>query len=361
MRTVLAIGISALSFSSLVAGKQAAQQFQADASQQYHGEDGSTYKLEGVCTFDERHINCKTATGAENKELGRRLEDYYQQQQLGQYFQLALSFGRKNRLIVFSGAGPNGGFNLSASGDAIATSSQAVQLPGEPSMAWLLVAAVSHSKSVDMTLTPNVGRGLPPGHIEFRDGAATTYNGVTIRLGGAKPAPPFKPVPVKPGQQGDPNNVPQGEPGPHWLYLLQTDTTQSPLTNITYRALDKSGNPIEYVDRKGNAVSALTVVRDSPVPPPGYQPQPLIQYPGLWNAPQYPGPSARAHPRTWRSPLPKYRPLWFWVQFTDRSVFEIFSNLNPSEVGSIEVTGTRPYSVLFKNIPLDPDKTESDD
>ena len=324
MRLKLAVGLICLAAMGVCA--QVATKYDAEITSTYTLPDSSVVKFEGVCRFNDTEISCWDPKGASAPHLAETIGAFYQ----GNSSQdLSFGFRKKNRLIVLSHTGANNGMNLSLADGQYMQTMQTNSGSNSYTLFWGLLKASPDANTARVIVQPGMYPVGQPTRIRFADGVKLDYGGISLELGGAKP---LKPGDDRFGPTYWTNYGGLPQQGKLWNYFLSIRDPQQSRIFFQYTLIDKSGQKIEYVDREGNPVSALTYVKSQPAP----------------SQPNYFPAGNQANPRQ------KYFQAMIQPAGTESDVTILRSNVNPDRVGDMEVSGQKQASLLLKDIPLDP-------
>ena len=262
--------------------------------------DGVTVELEGVCRYDETSVDCWDLNGHEDRDLTAATEQFYG----SDASRLPIWFHRKGRLVAFKSFQTESGTKPStASGMGFGTAYKGGTLD------WMQISSGLHDKTTSLVIPFQQYVPEAPVRIALKAGSVGRGLGRTVQFTGVKA---IGKVPY--------SNSNAPSPDKQWLYSLRFTGHKVALDSIGCSLLDLQGNPIRYADANGNIV---------PDPPPSPSGVPQPDRPGVWDA------SGTGFS-------------------TDALHGDFMFNVNPAQVGFIEITGSRAATVRFKDIPLDP-------
>ena len=310
----ICLGLAAL---AMIGARQAGQDNIPEATKEYDLADGSKITLEGVCSYDMSRLSCWDSSGAPSPTLTSQIQGYYSRE--GQH-DMSFKIGRKNRLVVFSRSGQNSELQLNQpQGDYIETT-QMNNAGDGPRLTWAQIGAGPDASTTSVVVMAQGLMDEKPSQGVFKEGTTFNFHDIQYQIGGAKPAP---------REETDRRaNWARNEQGlKFWNYFFVIKVAQRAAGRRIFHLLDKQGEQIKYVDRDGKPVSEMTYIKENP------------------------SPSVHAY-REDDAKLKYFRVL-FSLTSQERTARAFFSNVNPSEVGFVQVSGNKQTSVLFKDIPLD--------
>jgi hypothetical protein len=173
--------------------------------------------------------------------------------------------------------------------------------------------------------------------IPFKLGSKAKVLDVEYEVG---PTQPYK----VPPRVSNPGGYPGGYPGrwlssagKYWTSLFNVNgATNGGYSLGTFAVYGIDKDPILYVDRNGNPVSAVTYLSDPEPDNSGYE------YDGLSTRPAK---ESKPH---------KYVKALFYQLQSIPGASSYVTNVNPAKIGTIQINYSVIKGILFDNIPLDP-------
>ena len=277
----------------------------------------------GVCDISTEKISCWNMDGDPDAALTSTVTGSLMGGNYGG--EVSFRFGKKNRWLVTDVTGTTnvnvqsldgygGGMQVSRQGDKVL---QLTRITADPSEKTSGVIANFYNLP-----------GPAPIEIPFHEGSKASYGGIDFEIG---PAKEWKPTAQELQRF---NNYGTEAKGKYWKIVFgyaRPTGTSTPYPSFT--VLGKDGKPIHYVDKNGDPVSDLKVLSELPD--------------DASNGPRfYPGNNL---------PNSKYPAATFTLDNQPGlDAANAFSNVNPSQIGSIRVSGTFQFRVQVNGYPLDP-------
>jgi hypothetical protein len=210
-----------------------------------------TIQAVGVCDVKPDTIACWDLDGVKSQEL----EDGFRNE-ISNNREIQFRFGKKNRILAFRRP-QNMGFqyktnpntylygNWTQNGDPV---TEFVRIPAEPS-----------DKQVVVTAQTTI-QGLKDEEIAFKEGTVGQIDGKKLEIGAMQKVVPSK---TPPNSRNYYYNG-QPRPGEGWSVVLGISTKDNESVIWAYTALDSSGQPIRYVDSKGQPITAMKALALEP-------------------------------------------------------------------------------------------------
>jgi hypothetical protein len=308
----------AVMVSGLVMGLIAAPQKEVQTADRVY--EGNGVKLEGlgVCSIAADAVSCWDMDGISSSSLTdtvkARLDDRDNQ---SFYFR----FGRKNRFLVTRMTADSEGKSTYPQSD-LGTFELDQNQGGNLRHTWLCGVAVEPTlATASVKFNINGIPGPAPAKLIAKTGSTVKFGDATYEFGAAKevkPDPRNGNMPVM-----DPN---QQKWGKSYLITIGIQGSEDQVYK-NFAAFDRGGNAIRYVDAKGKIVSPLEYLQENP------------------NSNNYGRPAEGS----------KYRPATLALGGSNvPGAIPLYTNIDPSQIDSISISGTMTKTVELTGFPLDP-------
>jgi hypothetical protein len=259
--------------------------------------------------------------GAPSPSLTDRLKGYLSS---ASYQQFSFQFGKKNRIVMAEITRANGAPNVYLSAPSGGGSFNLNDASNEETTVGVNVSLPVSEMTAAITANMNGMPGPKPVSIPFKLDATAEYDGVRYKIG---PSVEIKvdarnpSIPLFDGAQTSNSKM--------WRIVLGGEPLDQSRAYTTFAPVDKDGKPIQYVDDKGKIVSPIKFLAENPQANSYGIPQTNLQS--------------------------KYRVARISPgQGSVAGAFTLYSNIDPSQIGALQISSTRGRTVTIKGFPLDP-------
>ena len=301
---------------------QTANGWYAEAVRTYTDPSGAKLTQEGACSYDEHVISCWDSDGKPAPNLTAQIVRFFTE---NQHVGLRYAFRQKNRLILFSRSNGLGGMETSEPGGPTTPFIQLTRQASGPTLGFTFASAPPSAAETDFVASLVGMPDGPPVTIPYFVGSRGTYGNSAVEVGdGEIGGPPGGGMNYVIGTFGH-GLAPSQPPVPRaktWSYFVQIDPMPRTPYALSFSAINKKGAPIAYVDSNGR--------------PTTHEPRRTRQ--------QRPNDAVEAG-----------QSFDSYLRFAAArgSVAVLASNIEPSALGAIQISGTHEVRVLFKHIMLD--------
>jgi hypothetical protein len=291
----------------------------------YLGPHVGKIEVLGVCEFGLNSVRCWNTKREDLPSLAERMKAYYL---MNSQQEISYQFGKKNRSVVFRRKTPNAQGPLKFTHYTGPTNEylSVRHLPwngNEPVTEWTRIAVDEDVAETHLhaQLSQAVSGTL---ELPFEEGSKGTLDLMSVAL---KPLALAKPTDFSMRFRGYGDM--SARPGKYWIANYEAKGLYENRLQADWTALDKSGQPIRYVDSKGRVVSQekYNLERQSNVRHMRFQDLPNQVY--------------------------EYRNA-FLQPHSQSGTSSILTNIDPKHLAKARILLTRYVQVKFTNIPLDP-------
>jgi hypothetical protein len=294
----------------------------------YSDEDGNSIEIVGVASISADDVKCWDYTGTLSPELSEIVKNKCLRSSSSE---LSFRFGKKNRFILFR-AKPQGR-NVEwrqVSGDYVNNSSF---YDGSQDSLQLIRVALDKN-DLTLSLVANLTAPQPTKvDLPFKLGAKAKVSDSEYEVG---PYQPYK-IPAPGSNPNSYNERRYQAASKYWTTIFKFTGSFGPgYMGQSMAIFGADKQPILYVDRNGNPVSAVTYLSD---------PEPEREY--------YDSNAAAAAAAKDKKPHKYVKSMFVSLQ-SIQGAMSFVTNVDPAKIGSLQISYSERKTVKFENIPMDP-------